>query len=149
MSGQSVRDLSENSKVQMAEVVAGLIAGHSLRVIAETTKVPAARIRRWVVEEDEVFMALLRDVEETVVEHLQDEMIATVAAAIDRLTPKAIDALEEAIDAGTVSQKTTAAAHILRFAGYGRLARDGSPALPAEELIRGAGAAAPDPATGD
>ena len=149
MSAQSVRELSENSKVQMAEVVAGLIAGHNLRTIVETTGVPASRVRRWVSDEDPEFMELLREVEETVLEHLKDEMVGQVAEAIDRLTPKAIAALEGALDEGTVSQRTTAAAHVLRFAGYGRVAREGSPKVPVEDMIRGGTAAGPDPAAGD
>lgn len=146
----SVRELSENSRVQMAEVIAGLINGQPLNVIVETTGVPANRIRRWVTDENDDFFDLLRDVEDSVILHLRDEMVSEVAAAIDRLTPKAVASLEKAIDTGTTSQQVTAAAHVLRFAGYGRIARDGSPGLPVEEMLRGSGAdTRPDPTAGD
>lgn len=148
MSGLTVADLTQNSRVQMAEVVAGLVAGRKLRDISETTGVPADRIRRWVQDEHDGFMELLAEVEEAVVEHLKDELVAEVAQAIDRLTPKAIAVLEKSMEEGSISQRTTAAAHVLRFAGYGRIARADSPRVPIEEVLKGKATGA-SPRSGD
>lgn len=151
----TVRELSENSRVQMQAVVNGILAGRSLREIVETTGVPRSRVNRWLSTEDPVFMELLGDSEAQILERLQEELVTEVAASVDRLTAKAIEKLDEAMEAvdkdgKPASRAVTAAAHVMRFAGFGRVARSESPRMPIEGVLtRSGGPGDRGPATGD
>ena len=146
----TAQDLAQNSRVQMAQVIAGLVQGRSVADIAETTDVPRSRISRWFTEQNAEFMEMLAEVEDLVVEHLRSELVAEVAASIDRLAPQAVIVLEEAMGSEKVSERITAANSILRFSKMGDKTKDtGKPGV--ESLLKNRGKRTDErsPADGD
>lgn len=129
--------LQQNSRVQMAQVIAGLVSGRSVSDIAETTEVPRSRISRWFTEQNAEFMEMLAEVEDLVVEHLRSELVAEVAASIDRLAPKAVLVLQEILesDLSKNTERITAANSILRFSKMGNQEK-GTAKPGAETLLR-------------
>lgn len=141
---QPAKELYENSPVQMAEVIAGLLAGRTISDVSETTGVPKGRITRWY-RESEQFQAMLTETTDDIVKMVRAEVVSETSERLTELLPGAIDALEAAMTHGKMSERVTAAAHVMRFAGLGGR-KEAPRATPAVEgLLKGSRG----PTTGD
>lgn len=143
---KNVKDLRENSEVAMAQVISGLIAGRTVRDVAETVGIPPKRITRWM-REDERFQELLDETTAEVVDQIREETVRTATDAVVDMSPRATEVLSEMLESDKDSVRLAAASHILRLAGAGR-----TPSKVGEtDVFRGlvAGGASPAPATGD
>lgn len=139
-----LRELHDNNPVEMAQVVAGLVQGRTVKDIAETLGMSRGKITRWY-RDSEPFRDMLSEVQGDVISQIRAEAVSETVDRVQNLLPKAITVLEEAMEAGKTGERIAAAAHIARFAGLGAR-KDPPKAGPSpEELIRGARG----PATGD
>lgn len=129
---QSARELSENSKVQMAQVIAGLVQGRTVRQVAETVGIPVGRITRWHRENDE-FKQMLAEVEESVVAQIRSEVVTEATDMVVSLAGRAAEVMEQMLEAEKESVRLAAAAHVLRFSGMGKATATG-PSV--EDLLR-------------
>lgn len=138
------KELFENSPVQMAEVIAHLLQGRGVAEIAELTGVPKGRITRWY-RESERFKEMLDEISTEAVDRIRSEVVRESADRLVELVPSAIDALAGGLEAEKASERTAAAAHILRFAGLGAKKGPEKVGPSPEDLIRGPR----EPAAGD
>lgn len=139
-----LRELHDNNPVQMAQVVAGLVQGRTVRDIAETLGMSRMKVTRWYRDSEE-FREMLAEVQGDVISQIRAEAVSETVDRVQNLLPKAISVLETAMDEGKTGEKIAAAAHIARFAGLGAR-KDPPKAGPSpEDLIRGPRG----PATGD
>lgn len=142
----NVKDLRENSEIQMAQVIAGLVQGRTVRDVAETVGVPPKRITRWM-REDDRFKSLLDEVTQEVVDQIREETVKGATELVVDAAPEAAAKLHEMLNSDKDSVVVSAAAHILRLSGVGQAAKptDGSGVF--KGLV--AGGASPTPASGD
>lgn len=114
-----VRDLYNDSRVQMAEVVAALINGMKLAEIESSLEIPRSRITRWFRDSKE-FQEMLVDVEQAVIDDIKATVVAETAETMVSLLPKARSVLEKALSDEDVpwSTRVTAAAHVYRLSGH-------------------------------
>jgi len=131
----SVRDLNENSPVQMAQVIAELVKGRGLTKAAEITGVPRGRIIRWY-KENRAFQLMLEETQTEVVNTIRADLLNDVTATLIDLAPRAAEVMGSMLDdADKDSTRVSAAAHILRLAGFGKAQPTGGPAV--ENLLGG------------
>lgn len=143
----NLRELHDDNPVIMAEVVAGLLAGRTARDVAETAGINRNRITAWY-RDSEVFRKMLEDTTADLVSMIRAEVVSETADRMANLLPAAVDVLEGILGPDSDakhSERITAAAHVMRFAGLGAK-KDAPKAGPSpEDLIRGPRG----PATGD
>jgi hypothetical protein len=140
----SVRELTENSPVQMAQVIAGLLAGRTARDVAADVGVPTARVSRWYRESDD-FRRMLEETSRAVTDQVRAITVSEIADQTVDLLPKAKEVLEAMLDSEKDSTRLAAANSVYRYAGFG--ARAQAPATaPVRRLI---GAMGGSPADGD
>lgn len=122
------REVSENSPLQMQQVIALLLKGATVRQISAETGIPMGRITRWY-RENEDFKQMLSETEASVVEAVRDLIISEQQQTIIDLLPAARETLARSLDLEQdipASVRVTAAAHVYRLAGYGSGTERGS-----------------------
>lgn len=148
------RDLSENSPLQMQQVIGLLLQGATVAQIAAEVSIPQTRITRWY-RESEDFKQMLAETEASVVEAVRDAIVAEQQQTIIDLLPAARETLARSLDIEQdipASVRVTAAAHVYRLAGYGAGTERGSTGprpvgeVPVEGVVRTLDAR---PASGD
>lgn len=117
MDDDNVRSLFTDSEVQMAQAIAGLIQGRSVKEVADSLNVPAARIGRWYRESDK-FQEMLLDVTTEVVDEIRASIRSDTKQAVVNLLPKAREVLEEMLDSDKDTVRLQAANTVFRLSGY-------------------------------
>ena len=133
----NARQLSENSRVQMAEVIVALIQGKAPKQIATELQVPYSRIIRW--QKDPEFLELYEQTEAELLARVKTEAAEFINARLDVLGPKALDVLEEGLGAEKMSDRLSAAKAVLAFKGVGKTTREAQPSsnvVPVEARIK-------------
>lgn len=128
MSERGPKDVSENSPLQMQQVIGLLLSGATVAQIAAETGIPTARILRWYRHSEE-FRQMLVDTESSVVEAIRGAFVAEQQQTIIDLLPAAREVLARSLDLEEdipASVRVTAAAHIYRLSGYGSGTERGS-----------------------
>lgn len=111
-------DVISFERVQMAQVIAGLLQGQTIRQVAESTGISRDRISRWY-RESEVFEEMLLDTTDEVVEMIRADIKADARDAVVNLLPKAKEVLADMLDSEKDSVRLSAANSVFRLAGYG------------------------------
>ncbi len=122
------REVSENSPLQMQQVIALLLKGATVRQISNELSIPLARITRWY-RTNEDFKQMLSETEASVVEAVREAFVGEQQQTIIDLLPNARQALADSLDPKKdipPSVRVTAAAHVYRLAGYGSGTERGS-----------------------
>jgi AcrR family transcriptional regulator len=122
------RDFSENSPLQMQQVIGLLLSGATVNQIAAEVGIPPSRITRWYRESAD-FKQMLAETEANVVEAVRDAIVAEQQQTIIDLLPAARETLARSLDVEQdipASVRVTAAAHVYRLAGYGSGTERGS-----------------------
>lgn len=131
---QGAKEMTENSPVQMQQVIAQLISGRSVKQIAENLEIPAGRITRWY-RSSSKFAELLADTEAEVIGALRAEVRAEAARSLDDLLPQATEVMGAMLKSSRDSVRLAAAAHIMRFSGVNTVGTRKGPVI--EELLKG------------
>ena len=119
-SDDNVRSLFSDNRVQMAEVIAGLLQMKTPTEVAEALGIPRSRITRWYRESEE-FQEMLADVTEEVVASIRALIVEEQTDAVVNMLPLAKKVLYDVLNEDSeapASVKVTAAAHVFRLAGY-------------------------------
>lgn len=139
-----LRTLRYDNRVLMAEVIAGLLQGRTVTDVSETLGIDRNRVTSWYRDSEE-FRDMLEQTTDEVVASIKGELIAETAARMSDLLPKAVAVLDEAMEDEKMSVRVAAAAHVMRFSGYGAKKEPPRPSVSPEDLIRGVDG----PAAGD
>lgn len=105
-------------RVQMAQVIAAIVQGQTMRQAAESTGVARDRISRWYRDSAE-FQEMLLDVTDEVVAAIRDDIKADARDAVVNLLPRAKEVLSEMLDSEKDAVRLSAANSVFRLAGYG------------------------------
>jgi hypothetical protein len=147
LSSKTIRQVAENSKVQMTAVVIGLIQGRAPKEISAEQQIPLSRITRW--QRDDDFVQLYAEVEAEMMAQIRSEAADMIRARLDYLGPAAVAALEEGLASEKMSDRLASAKAILAFNGVGKTARaEATKVVSIEDRIR-ARAVDVSPASGD
>lgn len=146
-SAPTAKQIAENSKPQMIQVVQGLLNGQSVRQISEATGIPPSRINRWVTSSPE-FREMLATIEGQMLDAIEVSIVEGVSDVVERLGPKAAQVLEDMLDSEKDSVKLSAASTVLKMGGFGKQATRPTNVVPIEAHIRERAVDA-SPAAGD
>lgn len=111
-------DVISFERVQMAQVIAGLLQGQTIRQVAESTGISRDRIARWYRSSAE-FEEMLLDTTDEVVEMIRADIKADARDAVVNLLPRAKEVLGEMLESEKDSVRLSAANAVFRLAGYG------------------------------